>query len=272
VNETSAEFAAAAAELGVPLHGDQVAAFEAYAALLLEWNERFNLLGPAAVAALWSRHFLDALTIVRGVPNHANDTPTTVLDVGSGAGIPGIPLQIAFPHWEVTLLEVTNKKVHFLELATRELGLSRTQVVQGRAEDVAHDTVHREAYDLGVARAVTHTSALVELTLPFVAVGGSAILYKGMTGLSEELQDAEPARVILGAAPPSVIPISMGGGDSRSLVRYLKTSRTPSTLPRRAGLPEQHALTAADGTRIAAATAAARERRRKLRARPRRHQ
>ncbi|MDB5057502.1 MAG: hypothetical protein JWO59_974 [Chloroflexi bacterium] len=270
MNENSADFAVAAAELGVPLQSDQIAAFEAYAALLLEWNERFNLLGPAAAAALWSRHFLDALTVVRGLPAQVDDNPTRVLDVGTGAGIPGIPMQIAFPQWEVTLLEVTNKKVHFLELATRELGLRHAQVAQGRAEDLAHDATHREAYDLCVARAVAHTSALVELTLPFVARGGYAILYKGMTALSEEIQDAEPARVILGAAAPSVIPISMGGDDARSLVRYLKTSRTPSALPRRAGVPEQRALTATDGSRIAAAVQAARERRQKLRERPRR--
>jgi 16S rRNA (guanine527-N7)-methyltransferase len=258
IQDSIDDLLAGTAVLGIALDGDQLARFRAYATLLVEWNERFNLLGPAAVRELWSRHLLDALTIVLALPHGAatDGMPRTLIDVGSGAGLPGIPLRILFPHWAVTLLDATSKKVRFLELVARELELDNVQAVTGRAEEVAHDREHREAYDICVARAVTHTAALVELTLPFVTMHGSAILYKGLNGLSEEVQAAEPARVILGAAAPAVIPVTAPLDSARCLVRYVKQSRTPRQLPRRAGVPEQRPLTQADAARIRAEVAA----------------
>jgi 16S rRNA (guanine527-N7)-methyltransferase len=239
-----------------------------YAGLLREWSSRFNLMGPAALQTLWSRHFLDALTLVLAVPGGvqaALDTPYTVLDVGTGAGLPGIPLQIVFPHWQVSLLESTAKKVRFLELAAGELALSHLAVLSGRAEDIAHDPEQREAYDLCVARAVTQIAGLVELTLPFVVVGGSAILYRGMATLSDELHAAEPARVVLGAATPVVFPVHGGATDATCLLRYVKTAQTPRELPRQPGLPETRPLTAQAAARIAAAARARTDARRRPR-------
>ncbi|HWE61481.1 MAG TPA: 16S rRNA (guanine(527)-N(7))-methyltransferase RsmG [Chloroflexota bacterium] len=249
---------AGASALGMTLSEEQQRLFAAYAHLLLEWNERVNLLGPAAVRHLWSRHLLDALTLARVLPAGAAGDYLQVIDVGSGAGLPGIPLQIAFPQWQVTLLEATGKRARFLELAQRDLDLANLRVVAGRAEEVAHDRDYREAFDLCVARAVTHTPALVELTLPFVRVGGNAVLYKTLGGLSEELSAAEPARVLLGGAPPVVTPVS-SGEDERYLVRYAKHSRTPASLPRQAGIPEHRPLSRVDAERIAAELAARRE-------------
>jgi len=272
VAEDLATLVAGARALGIALGPEQQARFVAYSELLLEWNERINLLGPAAVLALWSRHLLDALTIIAALPVALADTTMAqaVLDVGSGAGLPGIPLQIAFPAWQVTLLEATGKRATFLELAAAELGLSNLQVLQGRAEDLARDGDYREAFDLCVARAVTNAAGLVELTLPFVAIGGSVILYKSLAGLGDELQAAETARVLLGAAAPSVVPLS-GDLDGRCLVRYQKLGRTPSQLPRSTGVPERHPLTQADAVRIAAEQAMAKERRAARKAqRPRR--
>jgi 16S rRNA (guanine527-N7)-methyltransferase len=248
--------------LGITLDEQQRGQFAAYTDLLLEWNERVNLLGPAAVRELWPRHLLDALTLVRAlpVPRDTMHELLTLIDVGSGAGLPGIPLQIAFPRWQVTLLEATGKRARFLELARQALGLDAMLVLVGRAEEVAHDRDHREAYDLCAARAVAHTAALVELTLPFVRVGGNAILYKTLAGLSDEVAAAEPARVALGSTPPLVTPVGTDA-DGRCLLRYAKQSRTPASLPRRAGVPEHRPLTAADVRRIAAEQAAARERR-----------
>jgi 16S rRNA (guanine527-N7)-methyltransferase len=257
LEESLAGFTAGAADLGIQLESTQQAAFQAYHALLSAWNCRFNLVGPAAAASLWSGHFLDALTIVRAVPRGvcaSNTGPSfAVLDVGSGAGLPGIPLQIAFPRWHVTLLEVTTKKVRFLEYAVRELDLHGTTVVQGRAEEVAHDPAHRGKYDLCVARAVARTAALLEITVPFVPVGGHVVLYKTMVSLRDELQQAEPARTILGAGPAEVIPVLPGEDDGHCLVRYHTVARTPAVLPRRAGMPEHHPLTVADCERIGAA-------------------
>lgn len=250
-----------AAALGITLSEGQQQAFTAYARLLLAWNERMNLLGPAAVQALWSRHLLDALTLVRALPPGHDwaGEPHSLIDVGSGAGLPGIPLHILFPHWQITLLEATGKRAQFLEHARQELELTNMLVVTGRAEDVAHDADHRAAYDLCVARAVTRTPALVELTVPFVVVGGYVVLYKTLSGLSEELQAAEPARVLLGAAPPAVAPVGTSD-DGLCLVRYAKQRRTPKSLPRKAGMPEHRPLTQADAARLSEALRTEQER------------
>jgi len=255
---------AGAGALGFTLDLDALARFELYARLLREWSGRMNLLGPAALRELWRRHLLDAITVLPALPPGTIEDrePYALLDVGSGGGIPGIPLAILFPHWNVTLLEATGKKARFLEIAAVELGLPGLNVVNGRAEEVAHDPEYREAYDACVARAVTHASALVELTLPFVAIRGAVYLYKGLHGLSEEIAAAEPARVILGAAPPTVLPITAIPDAARCLVRYVKISKTPRALPRRPGLPEQRPLTAADGARMRAEEEMARARRR----------
>jgi len=244
VTENFALLAAGAADLGISLDSWQAATFEAYADLLLTWNQRFNLLGPSAVSALWSRHLLDALTITLALPERTVGAGFACLDVGSGAGIPGIPLAIAFPEWDLTLLEVTTKKARFLEMAIDTLGLANARVVRGRAEDVAHDPDHRAAYDLCVARAVARTAALLELTLPFVSRQGDVILYKGVMSLSDELEEAESARALLGGSPPSISLVTLAGSEGRCLVRYRKVAGTPKTLPRRPGIPEHHALVA----------------------------
>ncbi|HVA88830.1 MAG TPA: 16S rRNA (guanine(527)-N(7))-methyltransferase RsmG [Chloroflexota bacterium] len=255
---------AGARALGFALDPDGLSRFELYARLLREWSGRMNLLGPAALRELWRRHLLDAITVLPALPPDmtVDQQPRALLDVGSGGGIPGIPLAILFPHWDVTLLEATGKKARFLETAAEELGLPGLRVVSGRAEEIAHDPTYREAYDVCVARAVTHAAALLELTLPFVAIRGAAYLYKGLNGLSEEIAAAEPARVILGAAPPTVLPITAIPDTATCLVRYVKISKTPRALPRRSGLPEQRALTAADGARIREEQETARARRR----------
>jgi 16S rRNA (guanine527-N7)-methyltransferase len=262
-------FEAGLATLGVRIDDQQRAQLARYAGLLREWSSRFNLMGPAALQTLWSRHFLDALTLVLALPGGAEAalaTPYTMLDVGTGAGLPGMPLQIVFPHWQVSLLESTAKKVRFLELAAGELGVSSLTVLSGRAEDFAHDPEQREVYDLCVARAVTQIAGLVELTVPFVAVGGSAILYRGMATLSDELHAAEPARVVLGAASPVVFPVRVGAAEATCLVRYVKIARTPRELPRQSGVPETRPLTAQAAARIGAAARVRRE----VRRRPRR--
>ncbi len=254
IEDSPARLVAGAQALNVHIDDTALARFEHYVALLREWSTRINLLGPAALRELWQRHMLDALTLLPTLPAEAlvPDAVFSLIDVGSGGGIPGIPLAILFPEWEVTLLEATGKKARFLETVAGELGLERLRVVVGRAEDAAHDREHREAYDFCTARAVAHSAALVELTLPFTAIRGAVYLYKGMQGLSDEIAAAEPARVILGGGPPTILPVTSIPDAARCLVSYVKIAKTPSALPRRSGLPEQRPLTADDGARLRA--------------------
>ena len=261
--DSPATLIAGARALGVLIDRKALARFETYVTLLRDWSTRINLLGPAARRELWRRHLLDALTLLPALPPEAlvPDSVFSLIDVGSGGGIPGLPLAILFPHWEVTLLEATGKKARFLETAARELELEGLRVVSGRAEEAAHDREHREAYDLCTARAVAHAPALVELTLPFTAIRGIVYLYKGLHGLSDEIAAAEPARVLLGAGPPTIYPVTALPDAARCLVSYVKIAKTPAALPRRAGLPEQRALTAEDGARIRAEQTARRARR-----------
>lgn len=254
LEDSPAILIAGARALNIHIDDTALARFERYVALLREWSTRINLLGPAALREMWRRHILDALTLLPILPTEAlvPEATFSLIDVGSGGGIPGIPLAILFPQWEVTLLEATGKKARFLETVGDELGLDGLRVVAMRAEEAAHDREFREVYDFCTARAVAHTAALVELTTPFVAVRGAAYLYKGLQGLSDEIAAAEPARVILGAGPPTILPVTAIPDAARCLVRYVKSTKTPSVLPRRSGLPEQRPLTAADGSRIRA--------------------
>jgi len=231
-------------QLGIELDDHQAGLFESYAELLLSWNQRYNLIGPSAVSELWSRHFLDALTVVLALPPDAADYECRCLDVGSGAGIPGIPLAIAFPRRQVTLLEATAKKVRFLELARERLQLANVRVAGGRAQELAHDAIHRAAYDLCVARAVAPTASLLELTLPFVRWNGDVILCKGVKSLRDELDGAEVERRLLGASAPAVTWAVQAGSIGGCLVRYQKVAETPAALPRRQGSPAHQALTA----------------------------
>ncbi len=234
------------AALGIHLDEHQAATFAAYTELLLAGNRRFTQLGPRAAAAMWARHCLDALTVVLALPGTPVEQERTCLDVGSGAGIPGIPLAIAFPCWQVTLLEGTAMKVRFLERARDHLRLANVRVVGGRARDLAHDTMHRGAYDLCVARAVARTATVLELTLPFVLLGGEVILYKGAKSLRDELDEAEAARHVLGASAPVVTSAVLAGSIGGCLVRYQKVAETAAALPRQPGNTVHRSLIARD--------------------------
>ena len=240
--------------LNIHLDEHQAASFAAYVQHLLTWNRRFTALGPSAAAGMWWRHCLDALTVVLALPDTPIERERTCLDVGSGAGIPGIPLAIAFPRWNVTLLEGTPRKVRSLEVARDHLRLANVRVVGGRAQELAHDALHRAAYDLCVARAVARTAAVLELTLPFVRPNGDVILYKGVNSLRDELDQAEVARHLLGASVPEVTPAMHAGSIGGCLVRYQRVAETPAALPRRSGSPPHQPFvpTVPSGTAVTA--------------------
>ena len=167
-----------AAALGIALDAGQIDQFARYRDLLLEWNARFNLTAITDPAEIVTRHFLDSLTVAQGLPADLRAGMPRVLDVGAGAGFPGLALAIAFPAWRVTLLEATGKKVRFLEAVIAEMGATNARTLTGRAEEVAHQPGQRGAYDVVTARAVASLPTLLEYCAPFAAVGGWLVLPK----------------------------------------------------------------------------------------------
>lgn len=183
------------AAIGVVLDATAVTRLRHYLALLIAMNERMNLTAITDPAEAWSRHALDALTLVPLIPPARKGL--SLIDVGSGGGVPGIPLAIARPDLRITLVEATQKKAAFLEAVARALGLNNVRVIASRAEDLAR-TAHRGAHDVATARAVGRLAVLVPWTLPFVRRGGLALLIKGQRA-DEELAEAAPIIRHLGA-------------------------------------------------------------------------
>ena len=208
-----------------------------YHDFLLKWQHRLNLVGKDTLADVWTRHFLDSLQLRPLLPAK----PTAILDVGSGAGFPGLPLQIVFPHWQITLLEATGKKVRFLEAVISELGL-QARAVQGRAEELAHDQQHRAHYDIVTARAVAALPTLLEYCLPFCQPGGLVIAPK-KGEISEEVEQGKRAAAKLGGRFVEARPFSLPGlEDQRALITFQATRSTPAQYPRRAGAPVKKPL------------------------------
>jgi len=230
-------------QMGIELTSEQLDSFETYRAELLDWNQRMNLTAITEPAEIEIRHFLDSLTVLYAIAEWQQDhAHLDIIDVGSGAGFPGLPLGLVLPNTSVTLLEATRKKVDFLTHLVSTLPVTNVQVVLGRAEDVGHMVAHRQRYDLAVARAVAPLRVLAEYCLPFVRVGGVFVaLKKG--DLCHELQSAARAMHTLGGADVRLchIPLAQLPGE-RYLACSTKRLPTPALYPRRAGMPSKHPL------------------------------
>ncbi|HSB89020.1 MAG TPA: 16S rRNA (guanine(527)-N(7))-methyltransferase RsmG [Anaerolineales bacterium] len=224
---------------GVSLSRRQLEAFSLYAAELADWNARFNLTAITEPAEVEVRHFLDSLTLV---PYLGRSASGRLVDVGTGAGFPGLPLRIACPALKVTLIEATGKKADFCRHVVDRLGLEGVAVLHARAEEAGHDPNHRQHYDVAVARAVAAMPVLAEYLLPLVRLGGRAIAQKGESGPAEA-HGAEAAIHLLGGRLSQVAPIELPGvADARYLVVVDKVAATPAMYPRRAGTPARHPL------------------------------
>ena len=230
----------ARALLGIELSPAQLAAFETYARLLREWNERFNLTAITDPEGIQLKHFLDSLSVLKTLPAG----PLRLIDIGTGAGFPGLPLKIALgPELTLTLVEATGKKITFLDAVVKELGLQGVTSVKARAEEIGQDPAHRERYDVAVARAVAELPVLLEYLLPAVKVGGRAIAQKGATAPAEA-ETAHAAARRLGGHLREIIALTLPGlPDPRHLVIYDKVQATPKQYPRRPGLPSKSPLT-----------------------------
>lgn len=227
------------AHLDIILDDKQKKQFHQFYEILVEWNSFMNLTGITEYEEVNEKHFVDSLSLIKALDLAK---VKTVIDVGTGAGFPGIPLKIAFPHLEVVLLDSLNKRVKFLNEVIEQLGLTGIRTIHGRAEDYAKQKEYRENFDLCVSRAVANLSTLSEYCLPYVKVGGMFIPYK-----SEEIDDeviaSKKAIHILGGKLSEVIKFQLPGTDiGRSFVKIEKVQNTNKKYPRKAGLPAKEPL------------------------------
>ena len=223
----------------VHLTGRQVLALVTYEKELLEWNQKFNLTAIRDTESIRTKHFLDSFSCVlawkASPPNH-------LIDVGTGAGFPGIPLKILYPNLKLTLVESVRKKVMFCQHIVSLLGLEHVNVLQARAEDLGQDPQNREKFDWAVARAVANLNVLSEYLIPLVKVGGAMLAQKGESGPAEA-QSAEEAMKLLGGKLRQLIPVNLPGvADDRYLVVVDKVAATPPKYPRKPGIPGKQPL------------------------------
>lgn len=226
-------------EAQIPLTVEQIAQFGVYNKLLVEWNTRMNLTALTAPADVAVKHIIDSLTAYDAA---LFDAAESLIDVGTGAGLPGIPLAVYAPHIEVTLMDALAKRVRFLTEVTRAMNLENVRCIHARAEEAARAKEHRARYDIAVSRAVARMPVLLEYTLPFVRVGGSVLALKGRA-YAEEAAEARGAAVRLGGGRVAARPVRLPGlDDVRAILAVRKERPTPKAYPRRAGQPEQHPL------------------------------
>ena len=231
-----------AKKLGLNLTQRQLEQFDIYYQELVAWNKRVNLTAITGYEEVQVKHFLDSLTVTLAWQEFRTNADFHLIDVGTGAGLPGIPLKIAYPEIRLVLLEATAKKAAFLHHLKHELGLSNVEIVIGRAEEAAHESQYREKFDVALSRAVAPLPSLVELTLPFCAVGGSFIAQK-KGSIDPEISRADKAIAILGGRLREMKRVELEEfTEERWLLIIDKVSPTPEGYPRRAGIPAKRPL------------------------------
>jgi 16S rRNA (guanine527-N7)-methyltransferase len=227
--------------IGLSLNKVQMEQFEVYYHELVEWNSRINLTAIIDIENVQVKHFLDSLTLMPVIKERKSGD-CRIIDVGSGAGFPGIPLKIAVPDIKITLLEATAKKVLFLEYIIKELELADVEVINGRAEEAAQKPEYRERFDVAVSRAVAELAVLAELTLPFCKTGGCVIAQK-KGDIQLEIEQSLKAVEMLGGRLTKVEKIELEGlNDERYLIVIDKIKAAPGKYPRRPGMPEKRPL------------------------------
>jgi len=239
--------------LGLSLSPKHLEMFQVYYQELTTWNQRFNLTAITGYKEVQTKHFLDSLSCLLALPRNdhsplPNQVPLQLhsrhlwcLDVGSGAGFPGLPLKILIPEMKLTLIEATKKKVIFLEHMIHLLDLEKVEAIHTRAEEIGHVPEHREQYDIVLARAVAHLTILCEYCLPLCHLGGRMIALKGKDA-REEAGASQKALDVLGGSLLEVKPIHLPGLEEHHLVVVDKVAKTPKRYPRRPGVPSKRPL------------------------------
>ena len=226
-------------EFNIPFSTDTIDQFLKYYELLMQWNNKINLTSITDFEDVLIKHFIDSLSLVRIIPGLSEEK---VLDLGSGAGFPGIPLKIVFPGINITLADSVNKKLLFINDVIEKLGLENAETVHGRAEDLARDVKYRGRYDICVSRAVANLSTLSEYCLPFVKTGGAFISYKSSES-TDEIKSAEKAISLLGGKIENDIIFELPYTDiKRRLILIRKDKATLGAYPRKAGTPLKNPL------------------------------
>jgi len=227
--------------LGIALTATQLDQFQRLYQELTDWNQRFNLTRITTYEDVQNKHFLDSLTAALVIPPSAKESGRFV-DIGAGAGLPGLALKIAFPATRLTLVEATGKKANFLRHVVQVLGLEGVEVEAQRSETVAHDPRYREKFDVALARALAPMSPLAEMALPFCRIGGIVVAYK-KGNIDQELANARRAIALLGGELSQRHEVDVEGlRDGRCLVVLRKVRPTPSEYPRRPGTPQKSPL------------------------------
>lgn len=225
--------------LGIDLTEKQIQQFISYYEKLVEWNEMMNLTAITEYDEVMKKHFIDSMTLIKAFDVNQS---ASVIDVGTGAGFPGLVLKIAYPNLKITLLDSLNKRIQFLNEVIGNLGLDGVETIHGRAEDFAKPDKLREKYDLCVSRAVANLSTLSEYCLPFVKENGLFISYKSEK-VQEEMVKADKAISILGGKIERQVEFTLPDSDIyRNLFIIRKVKKTPAKYPRKAGLPSKEPL------------------------------
>ena len=224
-------------ELNIELSEKQLNQFYNYMNILIEWNKVMNLTNITEPEEIIQKHFVDSLTVLKSIKENAS-----IIDVGTGAGFPGIPIKIAFPETRITLLDSLNKRIKFLEEVINKLELKNIETIHGRAEEVAHNKNYREKYDIAIARAVAPLNVLSEYLLPFVKIGGYAICMKGAKG-KEEAVEGKNAIKILGGEITNSREFNLPNTEmARTIIEIEKIKNTEKKYPRKAGTPTKMPL------------------------------
>lgn len=226
-------------DIGLFLSGEQMNQFNLFYELLIEKNKVMNLTAITEYDEVVLKHFIDSIIIYKNI---RNDKIESIMDVGTGAGFPGIPLKILFPEIKITLLDSLNKRINFLNEVIEKLELKNIDCVHGRAEDIGHMPEYREQYDLVVSRAVANLSSLSEYCIPFVKVGGKFISYKS-GNIEDELESAKRAIQLLNSNIDEVNKYTLPKSDmQRSLIIMNKRKELSRKYPRKAGMPTKQPL------------------------------